>query len=758
MMISKIILKQVATYDSETIIDDLRKINFFYGANGSGKTTISKVIDKTEDYPNCKINWEYNQKLKLIIFNEDFIKNYFYEKDNLLGIYTIGEGAKDIEEKIEDKKGEKDSVEKELNILNNTERKKEEEKSQNWEKFKESCWKRSFQKYKKDFDSFFTGYKNNKDKFAEKILEENNNQSELLDIYQIKNKYDLLYGKDTSQVEELKIIPDGLVNKVQKVENNEILKTSIVGKKDINIAKMIEKLHNHDWIKQGKEYYDNNYDKEERAYICPFCQQKTTEEFRKQLEEYFDETYNNQIKQLGELLKEYETITKEILSILNDNYNSNNKYLDEDDKKQRFKDKIDLLKQKISNNKASLDNKEQNPSIQIALESIISKLDETNDFNNEVNQNIKNHNKLLLFKKDEKVKLDKELWKFLSNEVVDNVDNYKKENESIEKAFNEIKEKINKYEVKKTRLENEISELEKQIKSVKPAVNAINKILENFGFKGFKLKPSKDDIHYEILRDDGSPAKNTISEGERNFLVFLYFYQLIQGVMDPEENISEDRIIIFDDPVSSLDSDVLFIVSTLIRDILDKIREDKGNLKQIFVLTHNAYFFKEITYISYRDSGYNERNDTRYYIVRKINNSSCIEKYKANPIRTSYQLLWDDIKNSERDNISVQNSMRRIIEFYFKLLADINYDRLMNHFEGDEKIICRSLISWINIGSHEIFDDVNFSITDESIDKFKKVFKKIFEFTGHIQHYNMMMGINENKNLGFDGYHEILSG
>jgi wobble nucleotide-excising tRNase len=66
-----------------------------------------------------------------------------------------------------------------------------------------------------------------------------------------------------------------------------------------------------------------------------------------------------------------------------------------------------------------------------------------------------------------------------------------------------------------------------------------------------------------------------------------------------------DRIVVFDDPVSSLDSDVLFIVSSLIKSLFDHVRENKGNIKQIFVLTHNVYFHKEVAYTS------NHHEDTK---------------------------------------------------------------------------------------------------------------------------------------------------
>jgi len=55
-------------------------------------------------------------------------------------------------------------------------------------------------------------------------------------------------------------------------------------------------------------------------------------------------------------------------------------------------------------------------------------------------------------------------------------------------------------------------------------------------------------------------------------------------------------------------------------------------------------------------------------------------------------------------------------------------------------LICQSLISWLHAGSHEIFDDLNYSF-DINVYRYKEIFKKIFEVTGHIEHYNMMMSM-----------------
>ena len=40
----------------------------------------------------------------------------------------------------------------------------------------------------------------------------------------------------------------------------------------------------------------------------------------------------------------------------------------------------------------------------------------------------------------------------------------------------------------------------------------------------------------------------------------------------------------------------LFVVSSLIERLFEGIKDDKGNVKQIFILTHNTYFHKEVSF------------------------------------------------------------------------------------------------------------------------------------------------------------------
>jgi len=53
-------------------------------------------------------------------------------------------------------------------------------------------------------------------------------------------------------------------------------------------------------------------------------------------------------------------------------------------------------------------------------------------------------------------------------------------------------------------------------------------------------------------------------------------------------------------------------------------------------------------------------------------------------------------------------------------------------------VICNSLFSWVNAGSHSALDDAHITPSDTMTGNALKVFKEIFEKSGHGAHYKMM--------------------
>ena len=130
-----------------------------------------------------------------------------------------------------------------------------------------------------------------------------------------------------------------------------------------------------------------------------------------------------------------------------------------------------------------------------------------------------------------------------------------------------------------------------------------------------------------------------------------------------------------------------------------------------------------------------------FWIVRRDTIGSRIQRCDTNPIKTSYDLLWSEIRASNNRNaLTIQNTLRRILEYYFKILGGVDLDGICCHFEGKEKMVCKSLFSWVNDGSHFPQDDLYVSIDNSQIESYLMVFHQIFQETNNEAHYRMMMG------------------
>jgi len=404
-----------------------------------------------------------------------------------------------------------------------------------------------------------------------------------------------------------------------------------------------------------------------------------------------------------------------------------------------FEDKANVVLSAILANFEMEENKRELLSESVKFKYMSDVLDDFNSFLGDVNNVIQENNEIYENRKTESDSLSKKFWAYLVKiELKDVIDEYISSSLKLDKKLKGLRIGIEKDSEKIAGYSSKIELIESNQTSIIPTIHQINAILNCYGFKNFHLKPSEDKSHYVIVRDTGDNARTTLSEGEKTFITFLYYYSLVRG-SDSAIGVSDDRIVVFDDPISSLDSDILFIVSSLIKDLMDDVRESKGCIKQVIFLTHNIYFHKELTFNPSRSGG-QAMNEETFWMVRKKNKSSYLEKCEFNPIKTSYDLLWSELRRNDINNNTIQNTMRRILENYFKILGGMDVRKLERHFVGSEKVIFRSLVSWINDGSHFSGDDLYMNLDDASVERNMTVFQKIFEKSEHTAHYKMMMG------------------
>ncbi|MCQ2634400.1 AAA family ATPase [Helicobacter pylori] len=739
--ISQISLKKVATFDENgASFKDLNSINFIYGANGSGKTTTSSFLKNLAEngiedkFASSKIVWYNNESLKIEVYNKQFKEEQF-RNSQVKGIFTLGKKTNENLEKIESKK-ESINKENEKKIKNKESLKKiTQEKEKEEKDFTDSCWEKLYKKFEEDFKETLEGFKR-KEKFKEKILKEfendKYNQSEIVGLEKLKEKIEIVFGENQT---ELALLECNLTD-FDFIENHSIWEQKIVGSGDAAIADLIKRLSNEDWVAWGREYIKDNS-------ICPFCQKETiTEGFKKQLESYFDTSYQESIETIKEKMEDYASRTAGALERLDKIVETEQKNQQTKLDTENLKIIIETLRSKINGNQQKMLDKSKEMSRNFKLDSTKNEIDAIKDLIKKANEQIANYNEMIKDIEKQKKSCKEQTWKFLVNEFKSDIQEHNKKYCGLEKGINNLEKAISENQEEVKKLENEIRELEKNMVSIKPIVNEINTLLKGYGFTNFGLACTEDEKSYRIQREDGQLVGETLSEGEVTFITFLYYYHLTKGSLE-ENDISKNKVLVIDDPISSLDSNILFIVSVLVKDLMKETMEEKTNIKQIIILTHNTYFYKEIT------SKYDlKRYQGKYsfWIIKKDNNISKIKDYGENPIKNSYELLWQEVKQAKENNISwvsLQNVMRRIIEYYFRILGGFKHNHNLSECFKDirEQQVCNSFISWFNDGSHGISDDLFAQSQDTSIETYLKVFENIFKRTGHEAHYKMMMGI-----------------
>lgn len=736
-VIKSIKLKNCATYPSMGVsIENCQKINFFYGPNGSGKSTISNFLRNPTDsqYNECEIKWENDIAADVAVYNREFrVKNL---KENIAGVFTLGQATIEDIQALEKMKEQRAKKNEDYTARDNTLKNKLQEESECKASFREAVWERVLKPNEADFQEAFSGFRNNKERFRDEVLRRykiSHTSCEARDNLLLRAK--TLFAQKPEKCSVISFSIDDAVDRLAEIEASTIWSKVIVGNKDLPIGRLIDVLDNADWVNQGRKHL-----REDR--ICPFCQQPTiTEELKSQLDAFFSGEYEQDVNQIKQFISQYSVYTDELLGRINTLRTSLGAYPAAGIDTNKLSGLIDLLNGYFSKNKAEMLIKEKEPGRIITLTETAVTTSAIAQLVIDGNAAITQHNKMVDNYTSEKNALIADIWAFLIGENETLITGYLTNIDNLAKAKNGIQNGINTCKQQLDELDKKIVEAGKNITSVQPTVDEINRSLKNYGFTNFQIAPSPVQSNaYQIQRMDGSLATNTLSEGEETFISFLYFLQFAKGSVDVSK-VSSRKVLVLDDPICSLDSTVLYIVSSMVKGLIKDVREGNSDVEQIFILTHNVFFHKETAFIDRRTE---VCNDIHFWIISKDNNISSIRAYERNnPIKTSYELLWEELKsNTNASLITTQNIMRRILENYFSILGKAKDDTIVDSFPTiEEKMICRSLLSWINDGSHTIPDDLYIDSYTDSIERYKQIFKEVFIKMGHEAHYKMMMGV-----------------
>ena len=697
------------------------KINILYGRNYSGKTTLSRIFRSLEtgqlpenyDDPQYELIDENGNKIDqnnladfsspVRVFNEDFIKSNlkflidptgeiapFAILGNTNGtlVDEIKELTKEIGSSEEPKTGLHKAVDDANNALDSANQALSEAESDLKSKLSKKATDKSI------------GIKYKSDRFGDVNYTIAKIRSDIETIYQ--NEYQ---GPSTADIANCEAILRDTVHEpitnIRFQHQYSTYKDEAVSllEKEIGTSNKIQRLI-HDtalnlWVKRGVEIADN-------ASICPFCGNPITDEFWSELHAHFDEESRKLENDIGGLI---EQIRKEInKGAINDasiklqlyseyigKYEVAKKLLDEklSEYYNALQELIDQLEKRLANISHPvefLSDKNCDNDIEEALDRLNLVLNENNSYAGELKNKQTSAKTVLRLKEVE------DFCNTIDYRAVsEKIEKLKSIRDAAESKLNDVKDDLsNKQEALdgKKRLLND-EEL---------GAKHVNEYLNDFfGHHFVTLEAHKDNddakqIKFCIMRN-GKPAYN-LSEGECSLISFCYF----MAKLDDVATSGQKPIIWIDDPISSLDSNHIYFIFSL---IVSKIAKT-GCFSQLFISTHNLDFLKYLNRLkSYHldKNGKQVADSKAYFLIERIGNHSSIQALpqylKSNA--TEYNYLFSQIYKVSQcvavtdDNYDILysfgNSARKFLEMYlyFKYPTDEELlPKLKRFFEPED--------------------------------------------------------------------------
>lgn len=674
--------------------NDFERINLVYGYNGMGKTMLSRFFSylssgdtKTPELDLSQVSFSCETdkgritnfdnpitKNHIFVFNSDFVrKELFFEenKANKITYYEISA----------------------QNILLNSKLKTTAAR-QAFCKSKSDYYNQEKNKQKKQLDSIISTYQENiiakldiqKSQFrtdiAKKCLE-----SVLSVDYKLKqediDKATIEYRQEAKkhlsflfQKERFFLSKENL-EKIAALCLEKIKRQTASDLKDAVL----------DWISRGMEFQELNTTK------CLFCNQPLTKSYwEKRKQEILDITQKDEsfASKEKELKNWYENINQLSQRTFNLNERNEDFYINFQSQFQEANQKMaTLYSQSLTDLKllnSFLDIKIQDMGIQLDItvkkcyqnlqnistqvDGVINALQQIYEQNNAYTQDIQ------MTKKTAETNI-KKYYAGLA------VESYKK----TQKKMDFYDKKLTKANSILDKISNIITKIEKEKANQTAPIEEITHFLKIITGKPDYLKlayDSKEQMYLLKRLENGTYKSATLlSDGEKNMLAFSYFLAKIKEK-------TNSNIIVIDDPISSLDNTHFFNILQL---LLDQFGENK-KVNQVFILTHNFFFFKKLRrhlkglpvydppnqqqnkkldkntnkksledkqiYLVYRDATSSKILPPTPFLL-KFNNEYC----------TLVESLCQFEKNNSADSFSYEqallivNAMRRILEFIF---------------------------------------------------------------------------------------------
>lgn len=730
-MIKSITLNNVACYKHSTTLNTDKYVNLIYGLNGSGKSTLSKYLKNLDgdEYSSCSIEG-LDENQEILVYNTEFIQENFYESPLQNGIFTLSKENKNIEEQITQAKNIIDEETKALNSAQEALESAENNKQQKNNTLASKVWeiKTNYSGGDRVLEFCLDGLKSNKNNLLYHLLGIQKTSSAPTDtIESLKETLQSITGENA---QKYSILDEILLN-VENVETNSIFQKVIVGNENSSVSALITELKNSDWVNQGLQYLPAI---EDEAAICPFCQQKTiTSQLAENLKSYFDESYKRDLS----LVKNLQTKYNDALQLFpsKEIYESNPMF-------EPYKKDFELQYSKLSNllkqNQKKIEEKIGTPSVAISLDLTSETLTGLNAVIQQINAKIIDHNDSIDQIDQVRKNIKAQFWQIMRWHYDSDIVAYNTEIQQLDTEIQNTKDKIKNAALRINTQKNAIVQLQKQTVNIDEAIGHINTTLLNIGVTGFQIEKDEE-IFYKITRDEKKEnVFISLSEGEKMIISFLYFIELCKGKKSSSE-IDKKKIIVIDDPMSSLSSIYVYNIGQIIKDeiINRKTKKGKNIFEQIFILTHSLYFFYEIS-DAFRCKD-KDKGIMKCFRFVKNTLGTEINVMQPQEIQNEYQAYWSVIRDKSQEPALIANCMRHIIEYFFGFVEKIPLSECFNKEKIRDNVKFRSFYRFINRESHSEAQNI-YDYKEFDYEEIRNAFRDFFINAGYEPHYNKMYG------------------
>lgn len=652
------------------------KKNLIYGWNYSGKTTLSKLFqilkerERTKYFPAAEYKIEYQARdgsircvsqdnladfpFKVRIFNSEYIKEVFVWDEPKSSInpisFYLGDEAGEIKAQLQ-----------KLQTFN--------ERLASIQKNRYEPLVEGFNQFEKINGIFATKATDIRENYLAGVLD-----SRKFHKGSIKEITDRIKNDLTSYIlaneERDKVKSQAIAQKRHEpISTNFIIKENLLdiaksvkgileetAPRTIPMPSLEESQELFEWVQKGIHFHDD-------ARNCKFCEQPLPEKRLDNLNAFYSKRLNEiqeSLKEVGKKIEEENKIIQidfpsklSLVEHLRNEYEVAIKnYYNEAD---AYSKQLDILSKDLKSKESQIFSSiKASDILEVSLKTCFEEVIEViNKHNNWLNE----------FEKRKQEVINKILNHYVAELLVS--ENYLKKEAEKEYALGII----TKIDILMAGYEEEINHLRAQLSQIAKGQEELNFILE--------ILLHRNDIRIEIkeerfrLERAGHPA-TSLSEGEKSAIAFAYFLTELKSLRNDDPPQLPNTIVFIDDPISSLDSNHIFQIRSLLKDFFKS-----DDFAQLFISTHNFEFFSVLmdsNLFGRIQANTNESKRPLFFIRRdKAGYSDILKMPKSfSSYKSEYVGLFQIIKEyNESENkeqfpylILLPNAVRRFIELY----------------------------------------------------------------------------------------------